>query len=685
MLKRKPSGELRGDGPRASIYDTDNKRRRSLFRTKRHKKTHWAPEAARKMNELLEFVLQHEEAFKDRNRIKSLYADFRHQLETNPEGYHANIAAWTKALSDAARGGVIPSQGTTHDLLSIRATDELARALQHPQYGKPTCLPAVFHEAVQKKEMVPLNNFLTSKESIYKTSWIPSPWMVLQWSLRQVGVLGQPQSPEKLGVGNFVVVKNVEVAADEILKKMKEQTSTADRVLSKADFLKRFSTALNPSAPLTRNDLDVLLVYLARDKHAISYNAQTIKFKPEHDSLPLPVTDEDAAIANLRDTLANIHVQLPPLMEKIAAAQAAAREAVAVKEMVRAKAALRTKKLAESALAHRADVAHQLEQVYTDLQHAADQVEIVEAMRAGAAALKGLNDKVGGAEGVQGVVDAVNEQMATTEEITNIISETNQPLDEGEIDDEFEALEKADREQREKEEAQRTAARLAKLEVAERKHKEKLAAEAKQREKEAAEAKKTEDKVDETSQSFANMSFQQPDNEDDDEMEDAEQDGKRVPRASRRQETPALHTRPNLTSTPHQPNVLTTHTHSLSTNTQNPQTMHTLRALTRTPTFALAAHRRRPFSVTRTAQSGGHGPSYDPPTGWLFGVKPGEQYEKEGWEGAMFWGFGGACLFGVVAYAFKPDTSIQTWALEEARRRLEAEGILVDPDTVKKE
>lgn len=28
--------------------------------------------------------------------------------------------------------------------------------------------------------------------------------------------------------------------------------------------------------------------------------------------------------------------------------------------------------------------------------------------------------------------------------------------------------------------------------------------------------------------------------------------------------------------------------------------------------------------------------------------------------------------------------SIQTWALEEARRRLEAEGILPDPDNVKK-
>lgn len=31
-------------------------------------------------------------------------------------------------------------------------------------------------------------------------------------------------------------------------------------------------------------------------------------------------------------------------------------------------------------------------------------------------------------------------------------------------------------------------------------------------------------------------------------------------------------------------------------------------------------------------------------------------------------------LFGVVGYCYKPDTSIQTWALEEARRRLEIEG-----------
>lgn len=46
----------------------------------------------------------------------------------------------------------------------------------------------------------------------------------------------------------------------------------------------------------------------------------------------------------------------------------------------------------------------------------------------------------------------------------------------------------------------------------------------------------------------------------------------------------------------------------------------------------------------------------------------------------MYYGFTGAILVAGVAYAYKPDTSIQTWALEEARRRLEKEGILEDPE-----
>ncbi|KAL8736240.1 MAG: hypothetical protein Q9166_000395 [cf. Caloplaca sp. 2 TL-2023] len=87
----------------------------------------------------------------------------------------------------------------------------------------------------------------------------------------------------------------------------------------------------------------------------------------------------------------------------------------------------------------------------------------------------------------------------------------------------------------------------------------------------------------------------------------------------------------------------------------------------------------RPFSSTPPQQSDDAHSHYDPPSGWLWGIPPGEKKEKEGWENMWIYGFYGSLLVGVVGYIYKPDTSIQTWALEEARRRLEAEGILPDP------
>jgi len=57
------------------------------------------------------------------------------------------------------------------------------------------------------------------------------------------------------------------------------------------------------------------------------------------------------------------------------------------------------------------------------------------------------------------------------------------------------------------------------------------------------------------------------------------------------------------------------------------------------------------------ADHGAHEDHYDPPSGWLWGVKPGEKPEKEGWETVWYWGFFGSLGLATVAYAFKPDTS----------------------------
>ncbi|KIY47018.1 Ndufb11, NADH dehydrogenase 1 beta subcomplex subunit [Fistulina hepatica ATCC 64428] len=70
-------------------------------------------------------------------------------------------------------------------------------------------------------------------------------------------------------------------------------------------------------------------------------------------------------------------------------------------------------------------------------------------------------------------------------------------------------------------------------------------------------------------------------------------------------------------------------------------------------------------------------PAYNEPSGYLFGEKPpppGKKRVKEGWENIWYIGMFGSMTFGAVMYYYKPGSSIQTWALEEAKQRMEARG-----------
>lgn len=95
----------------------------------------------------------------------------------------------------------------------MNSGEELLRALQTQEYGRPLALGAVLEDAVKKKEIIPLREFLERRESVYLKSWIPTPWEVLAWGLRQIGVFGDGSGGEdRLVKGEFVVVGNVEVS-----------------------------------------------------------------------------------------------------------------------------------------------------------------------------------------------------------------------------------------------------------------------------------------------------------------------------------------------------------------------------------------------------------------------------------------------------------------------------------------
>jgi len=87
-----------------------------------------------------------------------------------------------------------------------------------------------------------------------------------------------------------------------------------------------------------------------------------------------------------------------------------------------------------------------------------------------------------------------------------------------------------------------------------------------------------------------------------------------------------------------------------------------IRPVSTTPRFlAESTHATAPASsgdhASEHAEHGhGHESHYDPPGGWLWGERPGEKYEREGWE-IPFYVMCAGYVVAVIAYTMKEDTS----------------------------
>jgi charged multivesicular body protein 7 len=227
---------------------------------------------------------------------------------------------------------------------------------------------------------------------------------------------------------------------------------------------------------LSNNDLPVLLTHLARDRSAIAFSptTHTVKFKSPSEPDPSPVTPEDANIASIRSLISSIEPQIQQLTTRLSELDQAAKEAVAKKNLTAARSALRSKKLADIKLQQRITTLTQLEDVYAKIEQAADQVEMVRIMELSSQTLGSLNKKIGGVERVQDVMEELRNQMMDVEDVTSVINEESEgKVDEGEVEDELEAMENVERE---------------KVEAAERKGRE--AKEAKEAELQAEETKR---------------------------------------------------------------------------------------------------------------------------------------------------------------------------------------------------
>ncbi|GLA13588.1 hypothetical protein AnigIFM62618_010842 [Aspergillus niger] len=423
------------------------------------------------MTTLLQYILS-QDSFR-KNRLPSLYSDFPIHRKTNPEGYTTNITAWEHALTSAAKHGYIAphgpaSKGKANHLI-LRADESLLRDLEIPECGRPVALGAVFDEATRNRTMVPLHLYRTNPASLRKPQWgidtsVLSPWAVMSWGMKQLKgvVIGSEEATPRLQPQELVLVENLKEAADRVVKHATGNSpSKTDLVYSKESFVSEFAGVLDERSLLSDADMDVLLLYMSRDSGAIAYDGKTIKFRTS--DAPKDITEQDTAVASIKTLMATMTKQVENLENKITELNSTAKMALQNKNRVSALSAVRSKKLAEHNLKQRLDTLMQLEEVYSKIEQATDQVQFVKVMEASTGALRGLHTQIGGAERVEDVVQELRDEMSKVDEVGNIMNEAGPQIDETEIDDELQELENKVREEMEEKEAEETRKKLAEL------------------------------------------------------------------------------------------------------------------------------------------------------------------------------------------------------------------------------
>ncbi|KAM0801760.1 Snf7-domain-containing protein [Usnea florida] len=416
------------------------------------------------MSELLDSIIEQEELFR-RARLPSLYSDFTLQRYSNPDGFAANTTAWIGALAKAARAGLLPSIGADHDTLSLRTGNSLLQSLETKEWGRPLALRTVIDEAVSQRIMIPYADFMSARQSIYSRKWTVNPWWFLSWGLKQLGVPTSSTGAGLLATATFVILPNVEEAASKVANVMGSQSNQVNRIYPMLLFQVEAGKILKLHNELSNGDLNLILTYLARDKSAIVYDAETVKFKAAGET-STTLSTQDKTIASLKALIADINKQITMLSTRILTLSDTAQKAIDSKNRMSALTALRSKKTSESLLTQRSENLTQLEEVYNKIEQAADQVAMIRIMEASTGVLRNLHDQVGGIEKVEDIIEGLRDEIGKANEIGGAIEEGAQEasvIDESAVDEELASLEKQANAREEENGARRTQERLANI------------------------------------------------------------------------------------------------------------------------------------------------------------------------------------------------------------------------------
>lgn len=393
------------------------------------------------MAELASFIEKN--TFFTPTRIPSLYSNFSHLKELNPDGFDANIDAWGALLSQILRQGVLPSS-----VLSIPVEGpNFAETLALNHHGSPKGLETILEELVSRHTLVPLSHYRTFKGPFNAPNNLKNYVSPSKWLLWGVLALRGPFRAAKLGVlvpENYLSWDNLNTRGQQILSIIRKRRGSGySSCLFDEDLLLELIRK-NYDQRFSATDLLILLIFFARDigvaTTANAENSVYIKFGEKSS-----ITEDDVAIIKLEASIRHISLQNSELEHRLHEELPVQISHILHQKQVdqkttdaRIKGVLLHKRALSGSLQRSSDLLARLESVLLKINDASTNVDAFRILRQSSGVLKTLNEMVNVDE-VDEIQAQLDEEFDKTKEICDSMVR-NAPVEDDELDKELEAL-----------------------------------------------------------------------------------------------------------------------------------------------------------------------------------------------------------------------------------------------------
>lgn len=378
------------------------------------------------------------------SRLPSLYSDFDHLKEINPEGFAANQDAWKAVMLASLR---------VHTFLSSIALPgaQLAHKLLHPIFGEPKLLGPILDLQIKSGDVVPWSIYKDHNvKSLQGATSYFNPKKVANalWSNLKLNLYALIDN-NKVTLDYFIVWSQLVLVGEEVYAKLINKVNADHRLSAKLFDEQSFSVVIRSlHSNLSDVDIKALLVYFSRDTNRIAITNDL-----EHANTYIKVgstqqiTEDEIRIIKLLENIQNVQKQIDGFDHKlnndIPETIRHLMKSNATED--RLKNVLIRKSAYKKSLSKASGVFSQLTLILDKIDDAKSNIELFDTLKGSKAALALLNEQVSLSE-IDELNADLNDELALSNDISDALL-VSSGVDEDEINKELEDLEKESKKQ----------------------------------------------------------------------------------------------------------------------------------------------------------------------------------------------------------------------------------------------